>query len=151
MDIKIPEFGTLQMTRTNPAHFGTAPLSLNATAGTSSKSARDLRGLYSGSYNSSSSSFSSGTLNSVSGNPSDVSNSAGASSKSSNTFIDALNALNQQQLAVSEVQQKLITDPDSVDIHDVTTAMAKAQMSLDLAQNVIDRLVKGWNELSQNR
>ena len=151
MDIKIPEFGTLQMTRTNPAHFGTAPLSLNATAGTSSKSVRDLRGLYSGSYNSSSSSFSSGTLNSVSGNPSDVSNSAGSSSKSSNTFIDALNALNQQQLAVSEVQQKLITDPGSVDIHDVTTAMAKAQMSLSVAQTVIDRLVSGWSELSTVR
>ena len=90
-------------------------------------------------------------MNSVSGNPSDVSNSAGASSKSSNTFIDALNALNQQQLAVSEVQQKLITDPDSVDIHDVTTAMAKAQMSLSVAQTVIDRLVSGWSELSTVR
>ena len=90
-------------------------------------------------------------MNPVSGNPSDVSNSAGSSSKSSNTFIDALNALNQQQLAVSEVQQKLITDPDSVDIHDVTTAMAKAQMSLSVAQTVIDRLVSGWSELSTVR
>ena len=44
-----------------------------------------------------------------------------------------------------------MTDPDSVDIHDVTTAMAKAQMSLSLAQTVIDRLVTGWNELSTNR
>ena len=59
--------------------------------------------------------------------------------------------MNSQQLNVSALQEKVITDPDSVDIHDVTTAMAKAQMSLDLAQNVIDRLVKGWNDLSQNR
>jgi flagellar hook-basal body complex protein FliE len=59
--------------------------------------------------------------------------------------------MNNQQLDVGRVQEKLITDPDSVDIHDVTTAMAKAQMSLSLAQTVIDRLVTGWNELSTNR
>lgn len=141
MDIKIPEFGTLQMTRTNPAHFGTAPLSLSAPAGSSRKPVLDSRGFYSGS------------LNSVSGNQAGVSNSAAnsAPSKSSNAFIDALNALNQQQIAVSEVQQKLITEPDSVDIHDVTTAMAKAQMSLSVAQTVIDRLVSGWSELSTVR
>ncbi|MDO5774678.1 MAG: flagellar hook-basal body complex protein FliE [Spirochaetales bacterium] len=66
-------------------------------------------------------------------------------------LLEAVNEMNSQQLNVSALQEKVITDPDSVDIHDVTTAMAKAQMSLDLAQNVIDRLVKGWNELSQNR
>ena len=66
-------------------------------------------------------------------------------------LLEAVNEMNNQQLNVSALQEKVITDPDSVDIHDVTTAMAKAQMSLDLAQNVIDRLVKGWNELSQNR
>ena len=63
-------------------------------------------------------------------------------------LLEAVNEMNSQQLNVSALQEKVITDPD---IHDVTTAMAKAQMSLDLAQNVIDRLVKGWNELSQNR
>ena len=66
-------------------------------------------------------------------------------------LLEAVNEMNSQQLNVSALQEKVITDPYSVDIHDVTTAMAKAQMSLDLAQNVIDRLVKGWNELSQNR
>lgn len=78
---------------------------------------------------------------------------AGAEKKESfrTYLLEAVNEMNAQQLNVSALQEKVITDPDSVDIHDVTTAMAKAQMSLDLAQNVIDRLVKGWNELSQNR
>ena len=62
-----------------------------------------------------------------------------------------MDAVNEKQLDVSRVEQKLITDPDSVDIHDVTTAMAKAQMSLNLAQTVIDRLLTGWSELQATR
>ncbi len=59
--------------------------------------------------------------------------------------------MNAQPIHVSNLQKAVVTEPDSVDIHDVTTAMAKAKMSLELAQTVIDRLVGGWNELSQNR
>ena len=66
-------------------------------------------------------------------------------------LANAVSALNNQQLEVGRIEQQLITDPDSVDVHDVTTAMAKAQMSLSLAQTVIDRLITGWNELSTNR
>lgn len=66
-------------------------------------------------------------------------------------LVDAVSSMNNQQLGVSDVQKKLITDPDSVDVHDVTTAMAKAQMSLSLAQTVIDRIVTGWNEISTTR
>lgn len=66
-------------------------------------------------------------------------------------LLEAVNELNSSQLNVSSLQEKVIADPDSVDIHDVTTAMAKAQMSLNLAQTVIDRVVNGWTELSQNR
>ena len=66
-------------------------------------------------------------------------------------LVKAVSDVNDKQLDVNRVTEQLITDPDSVDIHDVTTAMAKAQMSLSLAQTVIDRLVTGWNELSTNR
>lgn len=65
--------------------------------------------------------------------------------------LEAVSEMNSQQLKVSSLQEQIITDPDSVDIHDVTTAMAKAQMSLNLAQTVIERMVKGWTDLSQNR
>ena len=56
-----------------------------------------------------------------------------------------------QKLDVANVQQKLITDPDEVNVSDVTIAMAKARMSLNLAQTVIDRLVSGWNEITTTR
>ncbi len=78
-----------------------------------------------------------------------------AVSSSSGSFesflLDAMEKLNTQQTDVDKLGEKLITDPDSVDIHDVTIAMAKAQMSLTLAQTVVDRVITGWTNLSQTR
>ena len=39
----------------------------------------------------------------------------------------------------------MMIDPDSVDVHDVTIAMAEANLSLKLAQSVIDRVIRSWN------
>ncbi len=64
---------------------------------------------------------------------------------------EAFSAMNKQQTDMNGLTRQLITDPDSVDIHDVTTAMAKAQMSMTLAKTVIDRVVSGWNEISTTR
>jgi len=116
-------FGTLELNRTNPAHLGTKPLT-------------DLaKKLY------------------IDGNG-NAANSV-ETEKTHGTFesylLDAMNDMNGQQVAVSKIEEQIETDPDSVDIHDVTTAMAKAQMSLSLAQTVIDRLVTGWNEISTTR
>ena len=64
---------------------------------------------------------------------------------------DAFKAMNKQQTDVASLERQLLTDPDSVDIHDVTTAMAKARMSLDLAKTVVDRVVTGWTEITTTR
>ncbi len=66
-------------------------------------------------------------------------------------LMDAVSRMNSQQIDVNKIQEQIITNPDSVDIHDVTIAMAKAKMSMNLAQTVIDRVISGWNELSQTR
>lgn len=66
-------------------------------------------------------------------------------------LVGAVSSMNDQQLAVSEIEQKVMTDPDSVDPQDVTIAMAKARMSLNLAQSVIDRLITDWNEITTTR
>lgn len=66
-------------------------------------------------------------------------------------LMDAMNSMNSQQIAVNDLQEKIITNPDDVDIHDVTIAMSKARMSLNLAQSVIDRLISGWNEITTTR
>ena len=87
--------------------------------------------------------------------PLDGSSNVSSAPKKQGTFetylLDAVSEMNDQQLAVSKLQEQVITDPDSVEIHEVTTAMAKAKMSMNLAQTVIERLVSGWNEISQTR
>lgn len=73
-------------------------------------------------------------------------------SKSFDSYLlDAVSKMNDQQMDVSRLEQQAIVDPESVDIHDITTAMAKAQMSLSLAKTVVDRVVTGWNEITTTR
>lgn len=117
--MKIPEFGTLQMVRTDNAHFGYGKVM-------SLDDQNDKTGLLHTTEKSGTKSF-------------------------QDYLLDAMNTVNSQQIEVSNVQEKLITDPDSIDIHDVTIAMSKARMSLNLAQTVIDRLVTDWNEITTTR
>jgi flagellar hook-basal body complex protein FliE len=86
----------------------------------------------------------------VSGNKNSVS---GKTEKSTfdNMLLSAMEYVNGKQNVTTEVSQKLITDPDSVDVHDVTIAMAEANLSLSMAQSVIDRLIKGWSEITTTR
>lgn len=66
-------------------------------------------------------------------------------------LLDAMETVNNQQLEVDGLSEKIMTNPDEVDIHDVTIAMSKARMSLNLAQTAIDRLVTDWNEITTTR
>lgn len=120
--MKIPEFGSLQMTRTSESHYGHQKLFSTAEAGS--------------------------ILN---GESAAETGQAEKRVSFEEYLITAVKSMNEQQLDVNRLQQQLITDPDSVDIHDVTIAMSKARMSLNLAQTVIDRLVQGWNEITTTR
>ena len=66
-------------------------------------------------------------------------------------LLQGLDTVNTQQNDVAKLQEQLMTDPDSVEVHDVTIAMQKARLSLNLAQTVIDRLVTDWNEITTTR
>lgn len=130
--MKIAEFGTLQMVRTDAQHFGNGkiiPLTAN-------KPGMEPISKISG----------------LTGNSRAASITPAENSKSFQDYlIEAVNTVNNQQNEVSNIQERLITDPDSVDVHDVTIAMSKARMSLNLAQTVIDRLVTDWNEITTTR
>ncbi len=67
------------------------------------------------------------------------------------TLLEAFDKVNGAQQRTDAISQQLITDPDSVDVHDVTIAMAEASLSLNIAQTVIDRVVKSWNEITTTR
>jgi flagellar hook-basal body complex protein FliE len=67
------------------------------------------------------------------------------------TLLAAFDQMNTKQQKTDELAQKMIVDPDSVDAHDVTIAMAEANLSLKIAQSVIDRVIKGWNDITTTR
>ncbi len=62
-------------------------------------------------------------------------------------FFQALGQVNDQQLRAQDLSQALITDPESVDIHDVTIALAEANLSLSMAKAVIDRAIRAYREI----
>lgn len=125
--MKISEFGTLQMARSDTAHYGSSKILSEIAGDTASKR------------------IDTGLTNAARDGLKKTSISF------DNYLIDAVNKMNDQQMNVADIEQKLITEPESVDIHDVTVAMAKARMSLNLAKTVIDRLVQGWSEITTTR
>lgn len=114
-------FGTLQLTRTNPAHIGTASLQQVQNIATKANTKADAT-----TANIRQDSF-------------------------ENYLMQAVSSLNEKQMQVGDLQKQLLVDPDSVDIQDVTIAMGKAQMTLNLAQSVADRIIKGWSEVTTTR
>ncbi len=77
----------------------------------------------------------------------------GVSNKGSfDTFlIDAVSSMNNKQQMASDISEQVIIDPDSVDVHDVTIAMAEANLSLTLANTVISRITQAWSEITTTR
>lgn len=60
---------------------------------------------------------------------------------------NALNDTNNYQQAMSDITQAYITDPESVDVHDVTIAMSKANMSIEITKAVVDGALKAYNNI----
>jgi len=74
---------------------------------------------------------------------------------SESSFADlvrkGLNEANQSQIESSDLFVKMITDPDSVEVHDVSIAMAKANMSLQMTKSIIDGAVKAYKDIINMR
>jgi flagellar hook-basal body complex protein FliE len=66
-------------------------------------------------------------------------------------MLQAMDKVSGDQQFASQLVQQSITDPDSVDTHDITIAQAKASMSLNIARNVLSRLVQDWRDLINTR
>ena len=66
-------------------------------------------------------------------------------------MLGALDQVSAYQQFASSLQQAAITDPDSVDVHDITIAQAEASMSLNITRNVLNRIVQGWRDLINTR
>ena len=134
--MKIPEINQLQMNRTDTFHYGTKRIEPLTAKNPGFSPISSVQGV---------------SRNSEAVSVQQISQNGVQKKTFSDYLIEAVNSVNSQQLEVSNLQEKIITNPDEVDIHDVTIAMSKARMSLNLAQTVIDRLVSGWNEITTTR
>ena len=47
----------------------------------------------------------------------------------------------------TQLARQFITDPDSVDAHDVTIAMGKANLAVSLTKSVVDASLKAYREI----
>jgi flagellar hook-basal body complex protein FliE len=66
-------------------------------------------------------------------------------------MLRALDGVSTDQHRSSTLVQAAITDPGSVDIHDITIAEAKASLSLNITRTLLSRLVQGWKDLINTR
>ncbi len=66
-------------------------------------------------------------------------------------MLEAVNGVNEDQMNSASLMEQMITNPDSVDAHDLTIALAKADMSLNVTKAVIDRAVKAYKEITSLR
>ena len=71
----------------------------------------------------------------------------GPSEEFMNALKNAIGETNQMQQDLSDITQAYITDPESVDAHDVTIAMSKANMSIEITKAVVDGALKAYNNI----
>jgi flagellar hook-basal body complex protein FliE len=64
-----------------------------------------------------------------------------------NMVIDALNEVNDLAQESTALTEQYIINPDSVDVHDVTIAMSKANLAITLTKSVVDNALKAYREI----
>jgi len=62
-------------------------------------------------------------------------------------LLKALNQVNDSQVTAVDLAQQMITDPASVDVHDVTIALAEANLALSMTKAVVDRALAAYREI----
>ncbi|MBN2439853.1 MAG: flagellar hook-basal body complex protein FliE [Spirochaetales bacterium] len=62
-------------------------------------------------------------------------------------LISAFNDVNDVQVKTTELNEQMITDPDSVNVHDVTIALAEANLALSITKGVVDRAIRAYKEI----
>jgi flagellar hook-basal body complex protein FliE len=62
-------------------------------------------------------------------------------------LFETLGSVNNLQQTSLQAAEALITNPDSVDVHDVTIAMAEANLALSMTKAVLDRAITAYREI----
>jgi len=67
------------------------------------------------------------------------------------SMLGALDKVSAYEQFASGLSQAALIDPDLVNVEDVTIAQAEAAMSLNIARNVLNRVVQSWRDLINTR
>jgi flagellar hook-basal body complex protein FliE len=66
-------------------------------------------------------------------------------------MLRAIDKVSGDQNRVASLSEAAITDPSSIDIHDLTIAEAEASMSLGIARTLLSRLTQAWRDIINTR
>ena len=66
-------------------------------------------------------------------------------------LMDGLGQVNRLEQDAQQLSIQAVTNPDSVDVHDVTIAAAKAELALSITKNVVDRVIQAYKEIQNVR
>jgi flagellar hook-basal body complex protein FliE len=62
-------------------------------------------------------------------------------------LMGALGNVNDSQLNAANLSQKMITDPSSVNVEQVTIALADANLALSMTKAIVDRALAAYREI----
>ena len=62
-------------------------------------------------------------------------------------LMGALGSVNDSQLKSMDLTQRMVTNPDSVNVHDVTIALAEANLALSMTKAIVDRALAAYREI----
>ncbi len=66
-------------------------------------------------------------------------------------FAKAFEQVNQTMLRSQALSEAMITNPDSVDVHDLSIAMAEANLAISMTKSIVDRAVRAYREITTER
>jgi flagellar hook-basal body complex protein FliE len=66
-------------------------------------------------------------------------------------LMRALNGVNDLSIEADSLGQQMIVNPDSVDTHDVTIAMAQANLAISLTKAVVDGALQAYSGIINMR
>jgi flagellar hook-basal body complex protein FliE len=62
-------------------------------------------------------------------------------------LFESLQEVSTLQNEASDLSTQAIVNPGSIEAYDVTIAMAKANLSLSIVKNVVDRVIQGYKDI----
>ena len=76
-----------------------------------------------------------------------VGSSSGIEQKFGDMLLNALGDVNQSQLKAMDLSQRMVTEPGSVNVEDVTIALADANLALSMTKAIVDRALAAYREI----